>query len=80
MSIYHKEVLRVDGSLKAYIVVQNDWSGATIGGLRDIHLEGDTYYARADGNRVNVTKDRERYLRHEDEVKTALEWYHKTKF
>ena len=80
MSIWHKEVVRVDGSLKAYIVVQNDFTGALIGGLREIHLDGDSYYARSDGMRVNVTEDRERYLRHEDEVKTALEWYHKTKF
>ena len=80
MSIWHKEVLRVNGSLKAYIEVQNDWNGAIIGGLRDIHLDGDTYFARADGMRVNVTEDRDRYLQHEDTVKTALEWYHKTKF
>lgn len=80
MSIWHKEVLRVNGGLKAYIEVQNEWTGAIVGGLRDIHLDGDTYYARADGMRVNVTEDRDRFLRREDEVKTALDWYRKTKF
>ena len=80
MSIWHKEVLRVDGDLKAYIEVQDDFTGNIRGGLRDIHLEGNTYFARADGNRVNVTEARDNFLRYESKVKDALEWYNKTKF
>lgn len=80
MSIWHKEILRVDGDLKAYIEVQDDYTGNIRGGLRDIHLEGNNYYVRADGNRVDVTEARDNFLRYEDKVKSALDWYNKTKF
>lgn len=52
MSIWHKEVVRIDGDLKAYIGVQNDYTGAIKYSLREIHLDGDTYYCRADGQRI----------------------------
>ena len=80
MSIWHKEVVRVDGDLKAYIGVQNDYTGQIRYSLRDIHLDGNTYYCRADGQRVFLNTERENWLRHEDEVKSALAWYKKTKF
>jgi len=80
MSIWHKEVVRVNGRLMAYVEIQNEYTGATKGGLRDIHLDGNTYYCRADGQRINLNNDVEKAKMHEDKVKTALEWYNKTKF
>lgn len=80
MGIWHKEVVKVNGDLKAYIGVQNDWTGNIRYGLRDIHIDGNTYYAIADGQHVNVTSQRAQYLNHEGEVERALEWYRKTKF
>lgn len=80
MSIWHKEVVRIDGDLKAYVEVQDDYSGSIRGGLRDIHLEGNNYYVRADGNKVDVTEARNNFLAYESKVKSALDWYNKTKF
>lgn len=80
MSIWHKEVIRVNGDLKAYIGVQNDWTGNVRYGIREIHLEGNSYYAMADGKHVDVTKLRDAYIAHEKKVEDALKWYEKTKF
>lgn len=72
MSIWHKEVVRVKGDLMAYVEIQNDWTGDIRGGLRELHIDGDRYYVRADGNRVDVTDDRQKMLDYEDKVKRAL--------
>ena len=80
MGIWHKEVVRVNGELKAYIGVQDEWTGNVRYSLRDIHCDGDIYYCRADGTRVCVNDARRQCLEHEDLVKSALDWYRKTKF
>lgn len=80
MAIWHKEVVRVDGDLKVYIKVQDDYYGTIKGSLRDIHLDGDMYYCRADGHRIDVTDARRNFLAYEDKVKSALDWYDKTSF
>lgn len=80
MSIWHKEVTRLNGSLMAYIEVQNDYTGAVKGGLRTIHLDGNRYYCVADSQHIDVTSEREKFLAYEDKAKTAIEWWNKTKF
>ena len=80
MSIYGVECVRLNGDIMAYVRVQNDLSGSIRGGLRDIHLDGNGYYCRVDGMRVNVTKQRQQLLDYENKCKTAIDWYNKTKF
>ena len=72
MSIYNSEIVRVDGSLKAYIEVQNDWTGNIRYRLCTIHIDGDDYYCIADGRRVILNDERRRVLDREDEIKRAL--------
>lgn len=51
MSIWDTEIVRVDGELKAYVKVQNEIKGGITGCLRNIHLDGNRYYCRADGRK-----------------------------
>lgn len=80
MSIWHKEVVKVNGRLMAYVETQNEYTGATKGGLREIHVDDNRYFCRADGQRVDVTEDRERCIDYENRCKIALDWYSRTKF
>lgn len=80
MGIWHKEVIRVNGDLKAYIEVQDDYTGSIRGGLRDIHLDGNTYFVRADGKRIIVTEERQALLNYEDKCKNAIKWYDSTAY
>lgn len=74
MSIWDKEIVRVDGELKVYVKIQNDVTGNIAGTLRNIHIDGNCYYCRADGNRVDVTAARERFLQNENYIKSAVEY------
>lgn len=80
MSIWHKEIIRLDGTLYAFVKIQDDYTGAIKRDIRDIHIEGNNYYIVADGGHVNVNEAREQFLQYEDRVRTALDWYRKTKF
>lgn len=80
MSLWSCEVVRLDGELKAYIGVQDDYTGRVVYSLRSLHLDGNDYYIVADGQHINVNGYRERCLAREDEIRRALEWYKKTKF
>lgn len=80
MSIWHKEVVRVDGELKAYVGVQNDYTGSIRYDLRNIHLSGDTYYCIADGRHVDLNAERRKLLEYEDKCQRAIKWYDSTKF
>lgn len=77
--IWSKEVIRVDCSLKAYVKIQNDWTGNISGRLYEIkenradnHV---TFYVNADGERQDVTAEREKFLAKEDHIKRALKFY-----
>lgn len=61
MGVYDVELTRLDGEIKAYVKIQNDYTGAIIGQLRKIYLDGNEYYIRADGRRVNVSAQYERF-------------------
>lgn len=80
MSIYNYELVRLNGDIKAYVRIQNDWSGQITEGIRNIFLKDNNYYFHADGTTVNVNTRREDFLRREDQIRTALDWYQKTKF
>ena len=80
MSLYSLELVRLNGDIKAYVRIQNDWSGTITEGIRNIFLKDSRYYIRVDGNEVNVNKQRDDFLMHEDHVKSALKWYAETKF
>lgn len=75
MSIWHTEIVRVNGNLKAYIEIQNDYTGSTKGYLRELHLDGNEYFCRADGHRVPMTKEREKFLIYEARERCAMELY-----
>lgn len=80
MSLYSLELVRLNGDIKAYVRIQNDWSGQITEGIRNIFLKDNRYYIRVDGNEVNVNKQRDDFLMNEDHVKSALKWYAETKF
>lgn len=77
MSIWHKEVVRIDGELMAYVGVQDDYYGTIRYGLRNIHLTGDTYWCEADHAHVVLNNEREKLLKYEDLCKSAIEFYKK---
>lgn len=80
MGVWTKECVRIDNEIMAAIRYQDDWSGRITLHVRKIHLDGNTYYCRVDGLRVDVTDAREKLIQYEDNCKNALEWYRQTKF
>ena len=81
MSVWHCELVRVDGELMAAVRIQDDWTGIIRTNLRKIHLDPKTnhYWFSSEGQRVNVTEMREKFLREEDHIKEALKWYKDTR-
>lgn len=57
MSIWHKECIKVRGQIKCYVEIQNDWTGITLNQIRSIKKEGDRYYIKCDGQKVDVTQE-----------------------
>ena len=80
MSLYSLELVRLNGDIKAYVRVQNDWSGQITEGIRNIFLKDDRYYIRVDGQEHNVNRQRDDFLMNEQNIKDALKWYKETKF
>lgn len=80
MSIYNYELTRLNGDIKVFVRIQNDWSGAILEGIRNVFNRDGKYYFRADGQAIDITKQREEWLAHEDYLRTAVNWYEKTKF
>ena len=80
MSLYSLELVRLTGDIKAYVRIQNDWSGQITEGIRNIFLKDDRYYIRVDGQEVKVNAERDRFLMNEQQIKDALKWYKETKF
>lgn len=69
------EIVKVDGEYKAYVKIQNDWSGDVGGCLRDIHMDKDCrYYCIAGGRRCDVSRIRERYIKREQDIESAVEY------
>ena len=80
MSLYSLELVRLNGDIKAYVRIQNDWSGQITEGIRNIFLKDDRYYIRVDGQEHNVNAERDRFLMNEQHIEDALRWYKETKF
>lgn len=80
MSLYSLELARLNGDIKAYVRIQNDWSGQITEGIRNIFLKDDRYYIRVDGQEIKVNAERDRFLMNEQHIKDALRWYKETKF
>ena len=80
MGIWHKQVVRLNGDLMAYIEHQDDWTGRITKHIRAIKLDGNTYYCNFMGQRVTVNAEREDFTHEEETNKIARDWYRKTKF
>lgn len=80
MSLYSLELVRLNGDIKAYVRIQNDWSGQITEGIRNIFLKDNRYYIRVDGCEHIVNRQREEFLMNEQHIKDALKWYKDTKF
>lgn len=72
MSIWHKEVIKVNGLLKAYVEVQNDYSGEIRSGLREIHEKDGKRTCTADGTTVSLDEEYRNYICKEQETEKAL--------
>ena len=73
--IWSKQVLRVDGELKAYVRVQNEFTGSIQGRLYTIKESGNVFYVNADGERQDVTHEREAFLNNEAYIKRAVKFF-----
>ena len=80
MGVWHKEVIRLNGRLLAYIEMQDDWTGNITKHIREIYCKDNMYYCNVLKQVVPVNNEREAFLVHEDAVRSALDWYNKTKF
>lgn len=72
MSLWHKEVTRLNGDLKAYVEVQNDYTGSIRCDLRTIHEADGKYYVIADGGHIDVTNERTNYLNYEERARKGI--------
>ena len=77
MSVWSKEVIKVDGHYKAYIGVQNDFTGQINYRLYTIYLKDNDYYVTADGRKVIVTSQRRQCIEHEELCKKAIDFYNR---
>lgn len=73
--IWSKQVLRVDGELKAYVRVQNEFTGSIQGRLYAIKESGNGFYVNADGERQDITKERDAFIEKEAFIKRAVDNY-----
>ena len=80
MSLYSLELVRLNGDIKAYVRVQNDWSGQITEGIRNIFSENGNNYIRVDGQKHYINAELSRFHMNEEHIKDALKWYKETKF
>lgn len=80
MALYGFEITRLNGDLYAFIRIQDEWTGNITEGIRQVKLDGNDYYFRAETQRHNCTVNVARFREYENKVKSALDWYNKTKF
>lgn len=80
MSLYSLELVRLNGDIKAYVRIQNDWSGQITEGIRNIFFKDNRHYINADGCKHIVDKQLDDFRMKEEHIKDALKWYKETKF
>lgn len=80
MSIWAYDLMRVDGSVRVYTRIQNEYTGQITDGIRDIFTDksGKKYF-RADHQQIFIDKEYNAFIEHENAVKSALEFYKKYK-
>lgn len=71
MGIWHKECIKAHGMIKCYVEVQNDWTGVTLNQIREITKDGERYYIRCDGQKVDVTDDYNKLTEELDRIDRA---------
>lgn len=75
MSVYEYEIIRCGGGLKAYVGIQNDFTGTVLYGVRKIIDRDGQKYFNADGRKVIVTDKVKDFLYKENLTKKAVEFY-----
>lgn len=78
MGLWSFDLVRVDGSLRVYTRVQNEFTGTITDGIRDIFMDKDgRKYFRADHRTYDITDKIKAFTAHEAEIEKALEFYRK---
>lgn len=80
MSIYDIEITRLRGDLMAYVGIQNDWTGQIRRRIATIVSQNGRKHIIADGQKKDVTIMCDDFIRREDQIQRALQWYKQTKF
>ena len=80
MGLWHKEIVKLDGSIKVYVKIQNEFTGHIREGIREIFHKNGIDYFRADGRVYNVTEDIKAYKAYEENIKNALKFYNETNY
>lgn len=76
MSLWHKEAIKVNGRIKMYVEIQNDFTGVIEYDVREIHEKDGQKYIRFEGSRLLVDDDVNRlknYLQNVGEWKKAYD-------
>lgn len=76
MSLWHKEAIKVNGRIKMYVEIQNDFTGVIEYDVREIHEKDGHKYIRFEGSRLLVDDDVNRmqnYLQNVGEWKKAYD-------
>lgn len=77
MSLWDVEITKLDGMLKAYVRIQNDYTGQISGSLRSVKKKDGHYYVKADGADHNIDYQVSVYQNHTDYINKAVEFYKK---
>ena len=79
MSVYDFELVRCNGDIKVYCRIQNDWTGQIREHIRALinDKDGKCHFI-ADGQRVDVTENKRKFLEHEQYVKDCINWRKQT--
>lgn len=73
MSLYYYEVIRVDGDLRVFTKIQNEYTGTITESIRQIFYNKDGQrYFRADGNTRVIEKDIFEYISRESRIDKGL--------
>lgn len=70
------ECVKLDGHIKAYVRIQNEWTGEVRGRLCTIHTDKDNKkWIRADTKKIYIDQEITQYLVHEQEIEKAIQFY-----
>lgn len=77
MSIWHKEIIKVNSKVYAYVEIQNDWTGQITASLRNVRFDTELNYpyCMAEGNKISLIDEFRHYKESESLRKTAIEFF-----